>query len=31
MEIKKYEENIEEWGEFKRKVGFHRIEVAFNS
>ena len=21
----------EEWGDFKRKVGFHRIEVAFNS
>ncbi|WP_299710769.1 cytochrome P450 [uncultured Tenacibaculum sp.] len=23
-------ENIEEWGEFKRKVGFHELQVKFN-
>ncbi|WP_299624990.1 cytochrome P450 [uncultured Tenacibaculum sp.] len=23
-------ENIEEWGEFKRKVGFHELKVKFN-
>ncbi|MEL7159875.1 MAG: cytochrome P450 [Bacteroidota bacterium] len=25
----KAEENIEEWGEFRRKVGFHRLEASF--
>ncbi len=29
MEVLSFEENIEEWGEFERKVGFHKIEVAF--
>lgn len=29
MEILDYTENIEEWGEFKRKVGYHRIDVKF--
>ncbi|GHB63558.1 cytochrome P450 [Persicitalea jodogahamensis] len=31
MKIRNYEENIEEWGEFRRKVGFHKIEVAFEA
>lgn len=31
MEIRGYEENTEDWGAIKRKVGFHRIEVAFKS
>ncbi|MGB6152084.1 MAG: cytochrome P450 [Pricia sp.] len=30
MEIQEYKENIEEWGEFRRKVGYDRIEVKFN-
>jgi len=30
MEIHEYEENNEDWGEFRRKVGFHRIQVKFN-
>jgi cytochrome P450 len=30
MEILDFEENIENWGEFRRKVGFHRIKVKFN-
>lgn len=30
MEIIDCDENIEEWGEFERKVGYHRISVKFN-
>lgn len=30
MEILSAEENIEELGEFKRKVGFHKLQVKFN-
>jgi cytochrome P450 len=25
MEVVDFEENIEDWGEFKRKVGFHKL------
>ncbi len=31
MEIKSFTENIEEWGAFRRKVGFHSLEVGFES
>ncbi|WET04063.1 cytochrome P450 [Flavobacterium johnsoniae] len=30
MEIVSAEENIEDLGDFKRKVGFHRLQVKFN-
>lgn len=30
MQIKDYKENIENWDEFHRKVGFHRFDVIFN-
>ncbi|HEA22986.1 hypothetical protein LCGC14_0695700 [marine sediment metagenome] len=30
MEILDYSENIEEWGEFKRKVGYNHIKVKCN-
>jgi len=30
MEILDVKENIEDWGEVKRKVGFHKINVKFN-
>lgn len=30
IDILDYQENIEEWGEFKRKVGFDSISVKFN-
>ncbi len=30
MEILDYKENIEDLGEFKRKVGYDRIEVKFD-
>lgn len=29
IEIQEYQENIEEWGEFKRKVGYDSIHVNF--
>ena len=29
IEILDAEENVEEWGEFKRKVGFHKLKVIF--
>lgn len=31
MDIEGFGENIEEWGGFRRKVGFHKIGVAFKS
>lgn len=30
MEILSYKENMEEWGEFRRKVGYDHIKVKFN-
>ncbi|MEL7119178.1 MAG: cytochrome P450 [Bacteroidota bacterium] len=30
MDILDYEENIEKWGEFERKVGYHKINVKFH-
>ena len=29
LEIITYKENMEEWGEFKRKVGYNQIEIKF--
>ena len=31
IDILNAEENIEEWGEFNRKVGFEKLIVNFNS
>ncbi|PWJ43885.1 cytochrome P450 [Sediminitomix flava] len=31
IDILEAEENIEEWGEFRRKVGFEQIKVKFNA
>ena len=30
IDILEHEDNIEEWGEFRRKVGFHTLKVKFN-
>ena len=30
IEVGKYEENIEQWGDVKRKVGFHSLEVRLH-
>ncbi|MGX5856530.1 cytochrome P450 [Dyadobacter jiangsuensis] len=30
MQVGEFEENTEQWGEFRRKVGFHRIRVQFH-
>lgn len=31
IDIQDYNENIEHWGEFNRKVGYNRIQVKFNA
>jgi hypothetical protein len=30
IEIQDHEDNVEEWGEFQRKVGFDKLVVKFN-
>ncbi len=30
IEVTDYEDNIEQWGEFERKVGFHRLQIQLS-